>query len=388
MLARWRATQSVRRARQGGTEYLQVVQNWGAQAGARTDHLCIDIYDLPQIPHRIGEELGGAARYVIQEGVCPWCRLVRDEVARRDRLVFEDAASVCFAPYASRSPFELWVVPRHHEADFGRATDDAARRRRGDAAQGPAAARRARRAGLQPGAAHGARSTSASTRRTTGTGRSTRGCARSPGSSWAPACRSTRSARRKPSRAARRARTASGGRRTLAAGTPSRAAEPDRRGRRFDSGSGRPRSVINPTTAMAAHSTSHSQVPATSQDALWRFASTTTKPAIATTPDTSCVAPKRAVLQASADPEQQERADRGRQERGAVDAGVEVVDGPRPEAGRGGSEGEQHQPYPPRMAAWHSRMARSRGPAGMADGAGGRSRYSHQCQSATAAAPT
>ena len=108
----------------GGTEVLQLVQNWGAQAGARTNHLCLDVYDLPHIPHRIGEELGGAARYVIREGVCPWCRLVADEVARRDRLVFEDAASVCFAPYASRSPFELWVVPRHHEADFGRATDE------------------------------------------------------------------------------------------------------------------------------------------------------------------------------------------------------------------------------------------------------------------------
>jgi galactose-1-phosphate uridylyltransferase len=110
--------------RQGGTEYFQVVQNWGAQAGARTNHLCIDTYDLPQIPHRIGEELGGAARYVIQRGICPWCRLVRDEIANRERLVFEDAAGVCFAPYASRSPFELWVVPRHHDADFGRATDD------------------------------------------------------------------------------------------------------------------------------------------------------------------------------------------------------------------------------------------------------------------------
>ncbi|MEA2622190.1 MAG: UDPglucose--hexose-phosphate uridylyltransferase [Chloroflexota bacterium] len=106
-----------------GTQYLQVVQNWGAQAGARTNHLCLDFYDLPLIPHRIGEELGGAARYVIREGTCPFCRLVRDEVAGRQRLVFEDAASVCFAPYASRSPFELWVVPRHHEADFGRATD-------------------------------------------------------------------------------------------------------------------------------------------------------------------------------------------------------------------------------------------------------------------------
>jgi UDPglucose--hexose-1-phosphate uridylyltransferase len=108
----------------GDTQVFQLVQNWGAQAGARTNHLCLDLYDLPHLPHRIGEELGGAARYVIREGVCPWCRLVADEVARRDRLLYEDAASVCFAPFASRSPFELWVVPRHHEADFGRATDE------------------------------------------------------------------------------------------------------------------------------------------------------------------------------------------------------------------------------------------------------------------------
>jgi UDPglucose--hexose-1-phosphate uridylyltransferase len=105
------------------TDYLQIVQNYGYQAGAQTDHLCFDFYDLPQIPHRIGEELGGAARYVIREGGCPWCRLVRDETAESARLVYEDAASVCFAPYASRSPFELWVVPRHHAADFGTASD-------------------------------------------------------------------------------------------------------------------------------------------------------------------------------------------------------------------------------------------------------------------------
>jgi UDPglucose--hexose-1-phosphate uridylyltransferase len=104
----------------GQTEYLTVVQNWGSQAGARTNHLCLDLYDLPQIPHRIAEELGGAARFVIREGECPFCRLVREEVRRPDRLVWEDADSVAFAPYASRSPFEVWVVPRRHEADFGR----------------------------------------------------------------------------------------------------------------------------------------------------------------------------------------------------------------------------------------------------------------------------
>ncbi len=106
----------------GQTDYLTVVQNWGAQAGARTNHLCLDLYDLPQIPHRIAEELGGAARFVIREGECPFCRLVRDEVRLPDRLVWEDADSVAFAPYASRSSFEIWIVPRRHDADFGRAT--------------------------------------------------------------------------------------------------------------------------------------------------------------------------------------------------------------------------------------------------------------------------
>ena len=104
------------------TEYIQVVQNWGAQAGARTNHLCIDWYDLPQVPHRVAEELGGAARFVIREGECPYCRLVREEVSRPDHLVWQDDSSVAFAPYASRSPFEVWIVPRRHDADFARAT--------------------------------------------------------------------------------------------------------------------------------------------------------------------------------------------------------------------------------------------------------------------------
>jgi UDPglucose--hexose-1-phosphate uridylyltransferase len=117
-----RARDAVASARTAGqTDYVQVVQNWGVEAGARTNHLCLDLYDLPLIPHRVAEELGGAARFVIREGECPWCRLVREESLRRDRLVWQDAATVAFAPWASRSPFEIWLVPRRHEADFGTA---------------------------------------------------------------------------------------------------------------------------------------------------------------------------------------------------------------------------------------------------------------------------
>ena len=136
------------------TDYLQVVQNYGLQAGALTDHLCLDFYDLPQIPHRIGEELGGAARYVIREGICPFCRLVRDEVADPKRLVFEDSASVAFravrVTLAVRAVGRAAPPRRRLRHGHGRA----ARQRRGDAPARAAAAGHARRSGLQPRPAH------------------------------------------------------------------------------------------------------------------------------------------------------------------------------------------------------------------------------------------
>jgi UDPglucose--hexose-1-phosphate uridylyltransferase len=46
------------------------------------------------------------------------------ERERGTRFVWQDDHSVAFAPFASRSPFEVWIVPRRHEADFGHATDD------------------------------------------------------------------------------------------------------------------------------------------------------------------------------------------------------------------------------------------------------------------------
>ncbi len=117
------ARDAVADARQvGQTAYLQVLQNWGRQAGARTNHLCLDLYDLPQIPHEVAEEIGGAARFMIRESECPYCRAVRVERERSTRFLWEDPRTVAFTPYASRSPFESWIVPRTHEADFGRST--------------------------------------------------------------------------------------------------------------------------------------------------------------------------------------------------------------------------------------------------------------------------
>lgn len=105
--------------------YVQIVQSHGRQAGARTSHLNLELYAIPQIPHLVAEEIGGGARQMIKARRCVWCAIAEAEEAHGERLVFSDHHAVVYAPAASRSAFEMVVVPRQHGADFTLLDDDA-----------------------------------------------------------------------------------------------------------------------------------------------------------------------------------------------------------------------------------------------------------------------
>lgn len=105
--------------------YIQVVQSHGRQAGSRTSHLNLELYAIPQVPHLVAEEIGGCARQMIRTGRCVWCALAEAEEERGERLVLADHHAVVFTPAASRSPFEMVVVPRRHAADFTQLDDEA-----------------------------------------------------------------------------------------------------------------------------------------------------------------------------------------------------------------------------------------------------------------------
>ncbi len=104
--------------------YVQAVQSYGRQAGSRSQHLNMELYAIPQIPHWIAEEIGGGARHMIGKRTCVWCGLARAEEEAGERLVFADEAFVVFAPAAARSAFELMIVPREHAADFTTLDDE------------------------------------------------------------------------------------------------------------------------------------------------------------------------------------------------------------------------------------------------------------------------
>lgn len=103
---------------------VQVVQSYGRQAGSRSQHLNMELYAIPQVPHWLAEEIGGGARHQIKTRSCVWCGLARTEEESGERLVLAEERFVVFTPAAGRSPFEMMMVPRTHAADFTQLDDD------------------------------------------------------------------------------------------------------------------------------------------------------------------------------------------------------------------------------------------------------------------------
>lgn len=89
-----------------------VFKNVGAASGASIEHAHSQILATRQPIHDPTFEWVLSRKYYEREGVCAFCRLVEDEVASGLRIVEQDALAVTLCPFASRFPYEMWVLPR------------------------------------------------------------------------------------------------------------------------------------------------------------------------------------------------------------------------------------------------------------------------------------
>ncbi|MBI4889321.1 MAG: galactose-1-phosphate uridylyltransferase [Acidobacteria bacterium] len=101
--------------------YVIVFKNHGEAAGATLEHTHSQLIALPVVPKRVQEELDGAQRYYHFRERCIFCDILQQELASRQRIVFETDHFLAVAPYASRFPFETWIVPRRHSSHFSSA---------------------------------------------------------------------------------------------------------------------------------------------------------------------------------------------------------------------------------------------------------------------------
>jgi len=106
-------------ARNPALAHVLILYNHGRPAGASLEHPHSQLYAIGLESPSVAEEVAGARRFGEASDACVFCQTLDDERRAVARIVFENDAFVVFAPYAARTPFETWIMPRRHAASFG-----------------------------------------------------------------------------------------------------------------------------------------------------------------------------------------------------------------------------------------------------------------------------
>ncbi len=116
VVAGWRERM---RAHSGRAAYVQLILNEGKEAGASLEHSHVQLYALGFVPAQVARERERFISYNQHTmGGDLLDQIASEEVRRRERLVAIDDDALLICPWASRSPFELRIVPRHPAPSF------------------------------------------------------------------------------------------------------------------------------------------------------------------------------------------------------------------------------------------------------------------------------
>jgi len=113
----WRERMRVHAA--NGAACVHVLVNERREGGASLPHTHSQIYALDFTPAAIARERERFGAYATRTmGANLLADVVQEEVRNRERIVAIDDDAVLIAPYASRLPYQLMVVPRRPRARF------------------------------------------------------------------------------------------------------------------------------------------------------------------------------------------------------------------------------------------------------------------------------
>lgn len=95
-----------------------IFKNKGAPAGASLEHSHSQLIVTPVVPISVWEEMNGSLEFYNYRGRCIYCDMINQEVDDGSRIVVDTPHFVAFCPFASRFPFETWIVPKLHASHF------------------------------------------------------------------------------------------------------------------------------------------------------------------------------------------------------------------------------------------------------------------------------
>ena len=100
-------------------KYVLMFKNYGRSAGGgRLKHARSQLIATPVNPKRVKEELAGARKYFEYRERCVFCDIIKQELERKERVITDIDGLIAISPFASRFPFEIWILPKEHNCDF------------------------------------------------------------------------------------------------------------------------------------------------------------------------------------------------------------------------------------------------------------------------------
>lgn len=100
--------------------YIHVYNNTGKEAGASLRHPHSQLVVFNRVPPDVFEEVEGAKDFFERKIRCPYCDLIERELSSQGRVVLESDLFVVLTPFESQWPYEIMLLPKNHQADFGR----------------------------------------------------------------------------------------------------------------------------------------------------------------------------------------------------------------------------------------------------------------------------
>jgi len=108
-------------------EYTLIFRNRGIKAGAAVFHPHSQLIGLPVVPMRINEELESAKQYFEYKKRCVYCDIIENELTMGSRIIRQTENFILLTPFASRTCFEMWILPKKHMAHFPKIEEKEAR---------------------------------------------------------------------------------------------------------------------------------------------------------------------------------------------------------------------------------------------------------------------
>ncbi len=99
-------------------KYVAVFKNEGPLAGEEWTHSHSQVTATVFVPRRVKYELRASREWYREKERCVFCDIVRQEEKHGKRIVDVQGEYYALCPYASRVPFEIWLIHRRHNPAF------------------------------------------------------------------------------------------------------------------------------------------------------------------------------------------------------------------------------------------------------------------------------